>query len=303
MLHSADGVPQFHELGFTLFKGLLSQDELGALQEASRGVIDEAMQGQGEGHWRTDVDRPETYFRSERMLERGNAFLMAAMNPELLRQVGRCLGAPFMLLNDALITKLPASVVKVRWHQDPPYQGQSGRPFTSDHANFVVDIYLDPSTPESGCIYVLPGRHLSGRVPLEGYGEERLFAREDAVSIVADPGDVGFHALSAPHGSAENKTERPRRILLFHYVTRQIYDGDYKDWMHNYGGYSDRALALLRRGEAFRKELYPHEDRKLLHIGDDGIHYLGNDAFAPNHWRTMIASLSATEHDGRRALD
>jgi ectoine hydroxylase-related dioxygenase (phytanoyl-CoA dioxygenase family) len=207
-----------------------------------------------------------------------------------------------MLLNDALITKLSSSPVTVAWHQDPPYQGETGRSFTTGHANFVVDIYLDPATRESGCIFVLPGRHLSGRLALESHGDDRLFTHEEAVPIIAEPGDVGFHALSVPHGSARNTTQRPRRILMFHYVTRQTYDMDYRDWMHAYGGFGAEALSLLRRGVALRKTVYPDEDYGLLRMDDDGIRYLGDDAFAPDHWRDMISSFSDAEHEHRRML-
>jgi hypothetical protein len=66
------------------------------------------------------------------------------------------------------------------------------------------------------------------------------------------------------------------------------------------GGFSDQPLALLTRGETLRKALYPDEDRDLLHLHDDGIHYSGN---APDHWHALKSSLPIAEHDPRRPLD
>jgi phytanoyl-CoA hydroxylase len=295
-------IRQFHEKGYLLIRQMFSGAELERLQEGSGGVVDEAIRGEGSGHWRQDTDDPTTYFRSERMLARGHVFLSAAVNPDLLRCVGQCVGEPFMLLNDALITKLPKSSVVVHWHQDPPYQGAAGRSETFSFPNFVVDIYLDPSTPESGCIYALPGRHLSGRVSLDGYTDEQLFNHSESEPIIAEPGDVSFHALSVPHGSPSNVSSRARRLLLFHYVSRQVYDDNYKGWMHLYGGFGPEAMALLQQGRMERETHYGPEDWSDLDLTAVGVVYLGDDIARTDSWREMIASFSGEEHSQRRHL-
>jgi ectoine hydroxylase-related dioxygenase (phytanoyl-CoA dioxygenase family) len=296
-------VLQFHETGYLLIKKVFAGDELEALQSASATVVDEAVRGEGRGHWRQKVEDPTSYFRSERMLERSEVFLSAALNPDLLRCVGQCLDAPFMLLNDALITKLPRSSVVVHWHQDPPYQGEVGRSETFGFPNFVADIYLDPSTPESGCIYATPSRHLSGRIAVEDYDDAQLFAHPDTEPIIAEPGDVSFHAISAPHGSPANVSARMRRILLFHYVTRQVYEHDYRDWMHLYGGFGPEAMALLQRGRAMREARYGAEDCNDLSLSESGIAYRGCGVGQPDSWGRLIALLSCEDQARRRRLD
>ena len=62
-----------------------------------------------------------------------------------------------------------------------------------------------------------------GHVEIENFSEEDLFNHPDVISFEAEPGDVIFHSLSAPHGSIGNKTKNLRRTFYIHFENYEIY--------------------------------------------------------------------------------
>lgn len=125
------------------------------------------------------------------------------------------------LFSDKLNFKRPGGA-PFPWHQDNPYWA-----FLCNHLDQLVSvaIILDDSTPENGCLWLIPGSHKHG-----------------ALACFEDRGDVGRlytdierHDLNAPvpldlpagstvyfngdivHGSQGNKTQEKRRLLLLTY--------------------------------------------------------------------------------------
>ena len=87
----------------------------------------------------------------------------------------------------------------------------------------LSDIYLDNSNQENGCIWGIPGHHLVGHVEIENFSEEDLFNHPDVIPFEAEPGDVIFHSLSAPHGSIGNRTKDLRRTFYIHFANFEVY--------------------------------------------------------------------------------
>jgi len=216
-------IDQFHRDGFIVAKGVIKGEELAELREAADRVMEEGMAGLNEeGHrYRPNPDGSRTYFRSEFMWDRDPVFQAVTANPSLLAHYGQLVGHPFMPIVDSFVCKIPEGDVPVHWHQDPPF-GDPEWPDTHPIPNIDADIYLDHSTVENGCVWAIPGHHLVGHVEVENYSEEMLFDELGAVPIELGPGDVSFHCLSAPHGSAGNPTSDLRRTFYVHYMNAEV---------------------------------------------------------------------------------
>lgn len=178
---------------------MIGPAELGLLREAADDVQAQGMAREGRDHIYYD-DPAKTYFRSEKMWDRNPIFQAITVNPDLLLPIGQCTGHPFLPMNDSYVCKIPRGNVPIPWHQDPP----CGEPVCTEETygapNFDVDIYLDRSTVENGCVWGIPGHHLVGHIDLKSFSQEQLFSDFGAVPMEMKAGDVLFHCCSAPHG-------------------------------------------------------------------------------------------------------
>lgn len=225
------------------------------------------------------------------------------MNPWLLECIGQLFGHPFLPMNDSMVCKLPGGKVPVEWHQDPPYQGAAGFATTFGVPNFDVDIYLDETDEQNGCLWVIPEHHLVGKVDVERFGEEDLYHNHRAVAMHMQPGDVGLHALSAPHGSRGNTSGKLRRVLFFHYVTREVYDACYSGWMTHNGGFSAEGKAFVRNMLDVRSSLgFSGIEGRAIEWTDEGFVFTGSPGTPPFHWRDLIGAMPAEEMEQKRRL-
>ena len=288
---TAQQIDQFHRNGLLVLPGVFSDHELTALQEAADEVTQEALSGEGRGHGYRDVDGHGEYYRTDGVLwERHAAFRIATVNPSLLGAFGQCLGHPFMPINDSLVVKLPHSGVAIPWHQDPPYQGPDGLVQTFGIPNFDCDIYLDAATLDNGCLYALAGCHLAGHVEVERFEEEELFGRPDAIALEMAPGDVLFHAISAPHGSRTNDSGTLRRVFYVHYMAQEVLETLHPEWVGTKRGFGDNDVDAAR-GMV--------EERVLaglsglgganVELTSDGFVFGGEPVTPPRHWETLLA--------------
>jgi ectoine hydroxylase-related dioxygenase (phytanoyl-CoA dioxygenase family) len=122
-------------------------------------------------------------------------FLTVARMPEILDMVEQVLGEDIALWNSSFFAK-PARVgTKTPWHQDGEYWPI--RPL----ATCTVWIAIDASTPENGCLRVIPGSHRARKLaPHRQNDAEGLalnleldageFDESEAVDIVLEPGQV-----------------------------------------------------------------------------------------------------------------
>jgi ectoine hydroxylase-related dioxygenase (phytanoyl-CoA dioxygenase family) len=137
------------------------------------------------------------------------------------RMVGvlnQLLGANVRLHGSKLNMKAPQYGSPVEWHQDWAFY-----PHTNDDL-LAVGCMLDDMMLENGPLLVIPGSH---RVPkvwdhhADGYFCGAMdpatsgldFAA--AVPVTGPAGACSFHHVRAVHGSAQNRSERPRNLLLY----------------------------------------------------------------------------------------
>ena len=180
-------------------------------------------------------------------------FLNIARIPAILDKVEQLIGADFALWNSSFFAK-PARVgTKTPWHQDGEYWPI--RPL----ATCSVWIAVDAATTENGCLRVIPGSHRRrelGRHDFNGAGGLSLplelradeFDENTARDIVLEAGQVSLHDIYLIHGSAPNRSDRPRRGMTLRYMpTTSVYRRDLADGRR--GGplsMSERTLYLMR---------------------------------------------------------
>jgi ectoine hydroxylase-related dioxygenase (phytanoyl-CoA dioxygenase family) len=157
-------------------------------------------------------------------------YLTIARIPEILDMVAQVIGDDIALWNSSFFAK-PARVgTKTPWHQDGEYWP------IAPLATCTVWIAIDASTPENGCLRVIPGSHREQRLAQHSKNDavglalnlelnKAEFSEEDAEDIVLEPGQVSLHDVYLYHGSEANVSDRPRRGMTLRYMpTTSVYE-------------------------------------------------------------------------------
>ena len=299
----------FHTNGYLIMRGLFAKEEIDLLREAVNAVQADGIARRGELHlYSKNAEGIDTYWRSEEMWKRGAIFRAVTLQPDLLENIGQCVGQAFFPWNDSLVVKLAHSGSPVPFHQDPPYMGNN-REKTYDVPNFTTDIYLDHSSPKNGCVWAIPGHHLVGGVDLKSRDEMELFENAGAVPIEMEAGDVLFHCLSTPHGSLPNASDIQRRIFYIHYLAEEVLvDGylghNYAEWTANKPGWGERRKAIIEQMMADRADFgweLP-SNRADLQWGEGGFTFTGTPITPPRYWGELQAEMSPEEREAKKHL-
>ena len=256
------------------------------------------MAGEGEHHlYRDKADGSKTYYRSGHLCNCGDIFREGTVKPDLLACIRQCTGHPFMPINDSFVCKSPRGDVPILWHQDPPCTRPEGDAETFEISNFNIDIYMDESNLENGCVWGIPGHHLVGHVEVETFTQDQLFNDLGAVPMEMHPGDVLFHCLSAPLGSIGNTTDSVRRIFYIHYISREVREQYYPQWRDHKLAYTADDFALARDMLAIRRDRgWDDIDGTCVTYTDGvGFEFVGELGTRLRHWGTLIAAMSADD--------
>ena len=158
------------------------------------------------------------------IFEASEAYLEHCKNPLITEAVARlCNNTDMLRVWHDQIQYKPARVGgPTGWHQDFP-----AWPILQPADLISAWVALDDAEIDNGCMWMVPGSHRWGKVPLQS-GEN--FAPKfdpallpEGVSAKAEPlivkkGEVAFHHCMTWHGSPPNKSERPRRAIAVHYM-------------------------------------------------------------------------------------
>ena len=122
------------------------------------------------------------------------------------------------------------------WHQDYGYWYHFGVLFPLLTS---VTIAVDPATRENGCLQVLRGSHLMGRIEHTQTGDQagadvervnEAVKRLELVYCEMDPGDAMFFHANLLHRSDQNRSDRARWSLICCYNAAR--NNPYKDAQH-----------------------------------------------------------------------
>ena len=203
------GVPEAYQRdGYMIFREVL---DAGLVQEASAHI-----------DWLLERN-PELSAESlGHTLMTTDAFWVRLISdPRLLDIAARFIGDDIALFASHYICKPPFSGRPVLWHQDGAF-------WPLDPME-VVTLWLavDHSTPENGCVRVIPGSHRSDVAGMRDNTEvESVLGKEiavevdetQAVDMVLAPGDVEVHHPNIVHGSNANTSPYRRCGLTIRYI-------------------------------------------------------------------------------------
>jgi ectoine hydroxylase-related dioxygenase (phytanoyl-CoA dioxygenase family) len=195
-------------------------------------VPDSVLADIRDAHSRLVTRHPEFSDYCSALLAYDTWYLTVARIPEILDMVAQVIGDNIALWNCSFFAK-PAKIgTKTPWHQDGEYWP------IEPLATCTVWIAIDASTPENGCLRVIPGSHREQRLAkhsqndAEGLAlnlelDHSEFREADAQDIVLEPGQVSLHDVYLYHGSEANHSDRPRRGMTLRYMpTTSVYRHD-----------------------------------------------------------------------------
>lgn len=209
---ATDDVQVYRERGFVTLPGFASEQELAPL--------DAYLQSHQDIQWTDKNDDPlrEAHYHHRSVYD-------FCTREKLLDVIEGIIGPDIVLLYTHFINKRPGGL-RVAWHQDGPYW-----PRIEPKIAVTAWVALDDSTPENGCLRVIPGSH-AGHVDLGQRQVDRPDLIQDhaielppgvvdeskAEDVVMQRGDVSLHDSYIIHGSEPNHSNRRRAALAIRYV-------------------------------------------------------------------------------------
>lgn len=196
---------------------------------------------------------------------------MFARSRRIVDPMEQILGGEVYHYHSKMILKDPEVGGAWTWHQDYGYWYQNGVLFPLMSS---VMIAVDPSTRENGCLQVLKGSHLMGRIDHELTGEQagaNLEHVEEARKVLdlehveMDPGDALFFHCNLLHRSDRNQSPDPRWSLICCYNAAR--NNPYKESHH------PRYTPLSKVADTAIKEVgikrFDDDDSDVAWMGDE----------------------------------
>ncbi len=158
-------------------------------------------------------------------------------HPKVLDAVESVLGPNIIVWSSQWFPKMPGDRTYVSWHQDATYWGLHPPRVTT------AWIALSESTPENGCLRVIPGSHKGPLLPqVETYARDNVLSRgqeiavkveeSQAVDLVLRPGEMSLHHIGIVHGSNQNKSNVPRIGIAVRYIAPEVVqEGTERQWV------------------------------------------------------------------------
>ena len=150
-----------------------------------------------------------------------------ARDDAVLDAVEGVIGPNILCWASGFFTKEAHDPSYVSWHQDLTYWGL-------EPADIVTAwVALSPSTPESGCMRVVPGSHKQDVLAhAETFAEHNLLSRGQeiqvevderrAAAVVLQPGEMSLHHVKLIHGSGANRADDRRIGFAIRYVPTYV---------------------------------------------------------------------------------
>ena len=220
-LQSAD-ISSFRDQGYFIVRGLLSPDEVEALCAVTKTCI----LGGHDLLDRHDADGYSTKLALRNVLG-DDAYSAAVQCDRIVDTVETLLGAEVYHYHHKVMIKEPLVGGAWEWHQDYGYWYENGclRP---DMASCLIAITA--ANEENGCVEVVPGSHLLGRLNHVSVDDqvcadpERVavaLERYKSCHVVMEPGDAAFFHCNLLHRSQRNTSSLPRLSLINCYNTKE----------------------------------------------------------------------------------
>ncbi len=216
-------IEDYRREGYLVLDSFFDAAALRDVDQVIQRITDQAIaSGQTDGIMELEPEQDSEMPRPRRILdpfEVDEGFRRVGANDRLLDCLQDLIG-PDISINLSKLNFKPARVGSVvEWHQDLAYY-----PHTNDDLVTVL-VYIDEATEENGCLQVLPRHHdhyfkhdlPDGR--FAGMITETIDdgSHGQVQSLAAPAGSVIIMHPITPHSSQPNRSEHPRRTLIFSY--------------------------------------------------------------------------------------
>ena len=212
---SKEQLHDFNKDGFILIRSLFDKEEINLLKRTAveDRELDKHSFGRADGEGGT--------VRLSLWNHPGdNIYGMLARSHRIVDNVEKLLGGEVYHYHSKMILKDPKIGGAWAWHQDYGYWYQNGVLFPDLVSVFIA---VDKATKENGCLQVIKGSHLMGRVEhiltgdQAGADQERVdeaLKRLELIYCEMEPGDTIFFHSNLLHRSDQNKSPNPRWSLI-----------------------------------------------------------------------------------------
>lgn len=210
---SPEQIAQYQHDGYLFPVDCLTPDEV----RHFRSRLEEFEQAQGDTFGRLpDLVRSKSHLLFTWMDE-------LVRHPKVLDAVESIIGPNILLYHLTSWLKEPHETTHVSWHQDGTYFG------LEPAEQITAWIALTNSTPEMGCIKLLPGTHAIGQKPHDdtavpgnllsrGQTIRHRLDYDDYVMMPLKAGQVSLHHTHLVHCSEPNRTDRRRIGIGVSYI-------------------------------------------------------------------------------------
>ena len=156
-----------------------------------------------------------------------NIYGVIARSERIVESVTRLVGDEVYHYHSKLMLKEPEVGGAWVWHQDYGYWYQNGCLYPMMASCFIA---VDQAARENGCLQVIEGSHLLGRLEhrveagqLQADPEhvEAALQRHERVHLEMSPGDAAFFHCNLLHCSGQNRSPNPRWTLICCYNARR----------------------------------------------------------------------------------
>ena len=167
------------------------------------------------------------------------------LDPRFVELVEPLIGIDLKQIINQVHWKAPGSLGDFAWHQDSRFRRPDSAYRNLATSYVQTGLAIDPHTPESGCMRIIPRSHLRGDLRMDGtvkalgsamtdaaLAEVGLF-EADAINLLLEPGDLALWSPYLVHGSGKNSSAHKRRLYINGYV--RAGDCDRGEWAFRNG--------------------------------------------------------------------
>ena len=214
-------IDQYHQDGFLVIRQALSPQQLHGLKSVTASLIDASRSVDSNNDiYDLDVghctDRPRLNRIKTPHLQH-DVYRDLLTSDNILTCLKPLIGENIRLHNSKLNTKSANGGAAVQWHQDWAFY-----PHTNDDL-LAIGVMLSDIGDDDGPLQVVPGSHRRDVLPHYQSGvfcgaidpnhdEARL---DQAVALTGKAGDMTIHHVRTLHGSAVNRSDSARLLLLY----------------------------------------------------------------------------------------
>jgi phytanoyl-CoA hydroxylase len=223
MMIDQEAVAFYRDNGYLVVREVLSRAEVAALREVTEAFVERARAVTSHDEI---YDLEDSHSAAEPRVRRiktphqwDDTYRRIVDHPKILAVLQKLWGPSIRFDVSKLNLKAAGYGAPVEWHQDWAFY-----PHTNDDLA-AVGIMIDDVDDSNGPLLVIPGSH---KGPIFDHHADGVFcgamdpARGEvdyraAVALTGPAGSITIHHARTVHGSATNRSGRPRRLLLHQY--------------------------------------------------------------------------------------